>query len=533
MGKPFVIRIESIFGGTSPTSHYGSPSQFRASLGIDPAQPIDDADGALSTVASGVIRPVASEKFSSTTITSAPLWIKTNPKDSNIYVTDAAGSAYTVNPTLSTVTGLSDGGSLSSSIGNGAEYYDNYMYFAKNTDIARYGPLNGAPAFNGTYWTGTLAKTALTNTTYPTTHKNNLAIPNHVLHRHSDGKLYIGDITGNLGQIHYIATTKTTVEGDTDNSSTYSKLTFGYGLWPTSLESYGPDLAIALFEGSSTGIRQKNAKIAFWDTTSTSFNQITWVEFPDPIITAMKNVNGVLYVVSGSYKTAGFRVTKFAGGYSFQEVFYSETGEPCLQGAIDGVLNRVVFGSYTTVPESDGCLYGVGLQKSALGGGFFNLMRSTGGTSSTCVTAVSFADATQMGFYVPIIGWTQAGDGSTGVSHGLDKQGTAYNNAPSVLWTGTTRIGQRFKITKITIPLAQSMAANMTLIPKIYFDNGLTTQTLVTVNNTSYPNSEKLIVIRPDSAVGQHSFHLELRWSGSSLLSVVPPITIEGEYIET
>lgn len=529
-----VITIDSILGGHAPTTHFAAEAQFRASLGIDPAQPSDDADSATSTIASGLIRPVASEKFSSTTVAAAPLWLVTNPKDANVYLLDARGSAYTINATFTTVTAISDAGELTNGIGNGAEYYDNYIYFAKNTTIARYGPLNGAVTLNGDYWVTTLAKTALNNTTYPTTTKNNISVPNHPMYRHSDGILYFGDVTGNQGLVNYIKTTKTTVEGDTNDGSTYNALDFGYGLWPTSISGYGTDLVIALYEGSSTGLRQKHAKLAFWDTTSNNFNRIVWVEYPDAIITATKNINGVLYVVSGNYGTKGFRVTRFVGGYSFEEVGYYETGEPCLQGAIDGVLNRVVFGSYTTVPESRACVYSTGLQKSALGNGMFNVMGATGAVASAGVTAVAFADATSLGFYVPIIGWTEAGEGSTGVSHGLDKQGTAYNNAPSVFWSQLYRIGVPFKIKKIRIPLVQAIAANMTLIPKVYTDNGVgTTFTLQTINNTNYPNSDRVIVLRGDSSsaaiTGKSNFWLELRWSGSALLTVSLPIVIEYE----
>ncbi len=527
---PFQIKIESILGGQSPTTHFSQAGQFRASLGIDPAQPINDLDTAYSTIASGLLRPSASEKFSGTTINSAPLWMKTNPKDALIYVYDSLGSAYTIDATLTTVTALSDAGHLSSSLGNGFEYYDNYMYFAKNTDIARYGPLNGTPVFNPTYWTSTLAKTALVNTTYPSTFLNNIQLPNHQMVRHSDGILYFTDVVDNQGYVHTIKTSKTTVEGDTDNGSTYLKLAFGYGLWPTAIESYGSDIAIAFFEGNNNGLKHKQAKLAFWDTTSANFNKITWVEFPDSIITAIKNVNGVLYVVSGNYKTRGFRVTRFLGGYSFDEVYYSETGEPCLPGAIDGLLNRVVFGSHTNVPESDGCVYAYGLQKAKLSTGMFNIMRATGGDSSTCVTAVAFADAVEMGFNVPIIGWSK---GSGTDNNGLDKQGTTYSN-PSVFWSHLVRIGKKFKITKVKIPLAQAIAANMTIIPKIYTDDGAgTVFTLTTINNTNYPNSEKDIVLKASSTgkdiTGEHNFWLELHWTGSVLCVVNLPIIIEGE----
>jgi len=535
------IRIENILGGHSPLTNFSNSGQFRASLGIDPGQPMDDTDSKYSTIASGLIRPTASQKFSSTTIQKSPLWIKSNPKTNTVYVYDAQSSAYTIDSTMTTVTALNDRGLLSG-LGNGMAYYDNYMYFAKNTDILRYGPLNGTASFsldaNMSYWVTTLAKTALVNTTYPVTYLNSLQIPNHHLHRHSDGRLYIADVVGNTGTIHYIQTSKTTVEGDTNNGSTYDALDMGYGLWPTVIESYGTDLAIALFEGFSdsanpqNNVRQKRAKIAFWDTTALSANKIVWVEFPDTIITAMKNINGTLYVVSGNHTNQGFRVTKFVGGYTFEEVYYSETGEPCLQGAIDGTLNRVLMGSHTTVPESDGCVYSYGLQKTGLGNGMFNVMRATGGTSSTSVTAVLLADNSELGFYAPIIGWTQAGDGSTGVSHGLDKQGTEYNHAPSVYWSEMFRIGQHFKLTKIRIPLVQSVTTNMTIIPKIYTDDGNgTTYTLTTINNTNY-NGKNYIDYKLDNTTGRNNFWLELRHSGIALLTVGLPIIISYELTE-
>lgn len=521
------IRIESILGGQSQTTHFANRDQFRASLGIDPAQPIDDNDTVYSTIASGLIRPVASEKFSGTTITAAPLWIIPNPKDANVYVYDALSSAYTINATMTTVTALSDGGSLSG-IGNGAEYYDNYIYFATGTDIARYGPLNGAPAFNGTYWTGTLGKSALTNTTYPTTYLNGIQLPNHVLHRDSDGKLFIADVVGNNGTLHYIQTTKTTVEGDTDNGSTINALTFGYGLWPTAIESAGDQLVVALYEGASSGVRQKNAKVAFWNKTSTSFNQIVFQEFPDQIITAMKNVNGSLFIVSGNYQSRGFRVSKYIGGYSFQEVYYSETGEPCLPGAIDGTLNRVLYGSNTTVPETAGCVYATGLAKTPLTIGTFNIMRATGSATSTQVTALSIADNVEFGFYVPIIGWTSGAGSST---HGLDKQGTTYSNAPSVFWSQTYRMGAPFQIKRIRIPISQSMAANMAFTVKVYTDDGNgQTYTSPTINNTNFPNQERSIALRPNGLTGQNNFWIELRFTGSALVTVSVPIIIDWGY---
>jgi len=529
--KTQTIRIESVLGGHAPTTHFGAPNQYRASLGIDPSQPIDDAGATTSTIGSGLIRPVASEKFTSTDLRSAPLWMVPNPKNSLVYVYDARGSIYSVDAAF---TGITDVNGIDSAVasGNGLAYYDNYIYGTSGTNIWRYGPLNGAPSLNKNYWTTTLSKTALVDTTYPVSFKNKIEYPNHVLHRHSNGRLYIADVVDNQGTLHYIATTKTTVEGDTDNSSTYDNVNVGYGLWPTAMETYGTDLAIAFYEGDTSSLRQPRAKLAFWDTTSANVNKIVWVEYPDQYISAIKNVNGILYVISGNIQAQGFRVTRFIGGYTFEEVWYSETGEPCMPGAVDGILNQFLVGNYTNVPESDGCVYAKGLQKNALGGGTFNTMRSTGGNSSTCVTSVLVADNNEFAFLGPVIGWTQAGDGSTGVSHGIDKQGTSYDNAPSVWWSQVYRIGQRFQIQKIRIPFAQAVATNMTLVATIYTDDGSTTTALTTINDTNFTKGERFISFRPDGLYAQNNFWIELKWTGSALLTVSLPIEIDFEIIQ-
>jgi len=530
------IVIDSILGGHSQLANFSTKNQFRASLGIDPGQPIDDDDTAYSSVGSGYLRPTALTSVS-TTVGAAPLWMKTNPKRQQTYILDALGSMYTI---VSTTFGtLSDAGTLTGGIGNGMEYYDNYMYIATGTDITRYGPLNGTPGFVANYWTSTLGKPALTNTTYPTTYLNGIQLPNHVMHRHSDGKLYIADVVGNQGTIHFISTTKTSVEGDTDNNSTANKLQFGYGLWPTAMESYGPYLAVGLIESSIQDKTDPKGKIALWDTTSSSFNQIIWVEFPDPLITALKNVNGSLYVVSGNYKTKGFRVSKYLGGYSFETVFYSETGEPPLAGAVEAIGNRFFFGTHTTVPESDGCLYSIGLQNQ-ISDGVFNIMRSAGGNSSTSVTAVGFLNhgttSTPFGFYIPAIGWTK---GSGNSNNGIDRRMTTsgYTTVSAVWWSQLYKIGQPFRITRVRIPLAQAVASGMSVTPKIYYDDGGFSQTLTVINSTNFPNSERIANIKinnngSNQGRGENNFWLELKWSGiADPATVSLPITIEFEIL--
>lgn len=511
------IRIESVFGGIASTENFSRKGgEFNASVGIDPDIPRDDT--AIKT--SGYLRPTALEKFSGSTVTGAPMWILTNPKTENIYVYATDGKVHTV--TSSLVIGA-DVATLSSSTANGAEYNDNYNYFATNTTVARYGPLNGSASMDTSYWVTTLAKTALSNTTYPTI--RGVAIPNHPMHVHTDNKLYFGDVLSdsaantNKGALHFIKTSKTTVEGDTDGGATYNALDFSYGQYPTCIETYNTSLAVGLIEGVGTTTLQKPARVSFWDTTSESFQQITSVELPDPLITAMRNMNGRLFVFSGNAQ-GGFRVTEFAGGYSYKEVYYSPEGVPPFQGAVDHFLNRLIWGGYVTVPEAAAVVFGYGSKQRAVSMGTHAILKSTSAGSTQNVTAVKYVLHANNTNPKVIIGWKDAS------SQGLDKISTTYGT--SNFWSETFRLGAPFDITKIRIPLAQAVAANMTLIPKIYVDDQSTSTALTTINNTNYPNSERNIVQYPHIP-GQHNMMLELRWTGTSLLTVALPITIEYE----
>lgn len=543
-------------GGHSPATHFATKDQFLSSLGINPALPNFDVQKVAAidpknSKASGLLRPVGVQA-KVTNMVDGPMWMKPNPKTSDIYLYGSAGSVYTVTTfelsnaaQSATVLSAAQDINTSGQAGRGCEYYDNYMYFATPTDIARYGPLNGVPTWVSNYWTGTLGKGALNNMPYP--HPGNylsgIAYPNHVIHRHSDGKLYILDVDGNnKGTVHFIATTKTTVEGDTDNGSTANKLTFGYGLWPTAIESYGSQLVIALYEGSGSdtfqGSKQKPAKIAFWDTTSANFNQITWVEFPDSIITAFKNINGILYAFSGnSFGLIGFRITKYIGGNTFDEVNYIEDAiySP-YAGAVEGDSKRLLAGVIMLSPEFGASVISIGLQKASLSGGLFNVMRATdGGANITSILLIQSSIGLLPGFSSnsPVIGWVKSGAGSIDGEDTNFLSGSIYQ----IWWSQIYKIGQKFKITKIRIPLAQAIAANMIVTPTIYVDEGTTSYVggtdpgLAIINNTNYPGA-KNVVMRPVGLTGEHNFWLELKWKGSALCTVGLPITIEYELLD-
>lgn len=504
-----IIQIDSILGGISDLQYFGAKGQYSAGIGIDPDFPIDD------TVirSSGFIRPTAMATFSGANVNANPLWIETNPKDQNIYVYLANGRVISYDSALGTETLVATN---TSSSGGGIAYYDNYLYFRKNTDIARYGPLNGTPSMTESYWVTTLSLAALTNTTYPSL--RGIAIPNGMMHRHIDDRLYFCDVQSNRGRLSYIKTTITTVEGDTNNGSTAGALLFDHGEYPICIETYGNDLAIGLIEGVGTTTRQKPAKIAFWDTISGSFYKKTDVELPDPIITAIKNINGVLYVWCGN-ASGGYRILRFVGGYSFEEVFYSEEGTPPLQGAIDHDLNRIYWGNFITFPENSASVFAHGSKMRRLSLGVHNVLNATLTGANFIVTALKMVLHANNSRVRPIIG---VRDDSNTV---LQQLSSTYGI--SVWESEVFRVGKPFKIQRIIIPLAQAVAANMTLIPTLYYDERSSSEALTTINSTNFANSERNAIIIPAQGEGKHNFSLQLRWSGTALLTVSLPIIIE------
>lgn len=532
--KTQTIRIESIMGGESSFTNISLPNQYLNAINIDPSLPVSTTSGAsINSIASGLLRPTSASALDSSTINDAPMWLVPEPKGSRVFIHDYVGSVYTTSNIGAGVTGISDGGNEGGQgRGNGCAYYDNYVYFAKNTTIARYGPLNGTASLNGDYWGTTLGKTALTDTEYPTNYILNKQYPNHILHRHSDGKLYILDVVDNQGTIHYIKTRKTTVEGDTDDGSTYDKVNVGYGLWPTAIESFGEQLVVSFSERTMTALNLTyaplKAKVAFWDTTSEKVNQIVWVEYPDDWISGIKNVNGTLYFCSGTVGFTGFRVMRYVGGNSFEEVYNTEFGTTPYPGAVVSESNRLLFGSFTWSPTSAGCVYSLGLPKMQTGG-VFKIQRTSSTVSSTTVTSIYPDRPYNSGYHSFYTGWSN-GDGLG--KNGIDLSSNTTLSTDAIWWSQIYNIGQPYKITKIRIPLAEELASGDNLSVALYQDNFSLYRSLGSISSTTHGTLTKSIVIRPQNATGYVNFSLQLYWSTNGIVTVALPITIEYELVD-
>lgn len=106
------------------------------------------------------------------------------------------------------------------------------------------------------------------------------------------------------------------------------------------------------------------------------------------------------------------------------------------------------------------------------------------------------------------------------------------SNMNATWWSQVFRIGQRFKITKIRIPLTEGLTSLTQITPKIYTDDGFGTSfTLTAMTSTAFGTTQRTIVYRPENVTGESNFWLELDWGSEYQMAVGLPITIEYEII--
>lgn len=524
----FKIKFNSIWNGISPSQYFQKGESYLNGVGIDPDLPISDAVGDRRT--SGALRPSAYTTFDSTQNDGNPYWILTSPKTSLIYTYLSSGKFNSYTSSFGSETNI---GTPSSGAGNGAAYYNNYIYLATPTNVSRYGPLDGTAALTNTVWTGATlgSQTALTNTTYPSIRGSGV-FPNHPMHVHVDNKLYVGDFKAGIGYIHFIKTTKTTDEGDTNDGSTYAALDLPFGFMPMDIESYGTDLVIAAIQTTNSTLNQGRAALFFWDTVASSFYNMIWL--PDPLVTALYNHNGLLHIFSGAISTGtdvsnGYRLSVHLGGSSLKQLHYSNTGSPPLAGAVDAVGTRLVWGTFQQVntttaasPTYYATVMAYGSKDSNFPAGVHSIAKAsaTGSAGDGIVTAVKAVQQSSFSYPKLVIGSRDA------TNYHLDSQTTTYGT--SVWHSPMINIGKKFTIKRIRIPLAAAVAANMTITPKVFLDDYSSSSTtdLTVINSTNYASSERHIQYYP-SIHGNHNFCLELTWSGTALLPVLFPIEVD------
>lgn len=502
----------------NPAQYFNTENGYNVAIGIDPDLPVGT-----DVKTSGMLVPSLYQDFTTTHVDGDPMWIITNPGNTLTYVYCDNGAFVSYTNTQGTETNLT---APTAGAGNGAAYYNNYIYLAVPTDIARYGPMDGSPAIAQGVWTSAVlgSQTALANPTYPT--MQGAVIPNHPMHVHpSNNTLYVGDFNAGQGMIHKIETKKTSVLGDTDDGSDYNVIDLPFGFYPTDIESYGTYLVVLAIQTRDATADQGSAALFFWDTDADSF--FNRVDIADPLGTALLNVNGLLYVFSGN-ASSGFRISKYIGGDSLIEVAYFEDGHPPFAGAVEVIGSKMLFGSTTSYPETSASVLSFGSKRGDLPQKLHNIIRSNAGATTPRITSLKKVQQASNVAPKVLVGW---GD-STAVTpaYGIDKSGTGtFNN----VWRSELfKINKPFYIERIRIPLGTALAANMEIVPKLIVDDGVETKTLQTINTTNYTVGARKIIYKPqelqtDDAEGENNFMLELNWGGSTQLPVLLPIEID------
>ena len=556
------FRVDSIKGGIS-SEYFSEGSGYLASIGIDPELSFDiPAANSSAVKSSGAIMPSSYTRFDGgthSTYTGAPYWMSAQNKTDNTYILANDGKLYSLNNTFtyrnSDENSVSFPISISSCGGNGMAYYNNFLYIFQNADVAVYGPLDNASsnlAETETIWSGAnkagsagrypgfnmASANALTNYAYPALQGG--VMPNHPAHVHQ-GDLYFGDSLNsansawkaNQGIINRITTKTTTCEGDTDDGSAYNVLSLPYGYFPTAIESYGSDLIIAAIcapiVGNSAAINYGKAALFLWDTYSNGWYQAIYLS--DPIISALKNVNGSVYVFSGNTQS-GCRVSVYSGGQSVSQVAYLDEGMPPLAGDIDSFGDKVYFGGFTTYPARSASVFSLGSKFADQRFALHNVIRTASAGTSPAVTMVKNIQQANFSYPRFIVGWR---DGS--VSGATDQFSNGSGTFNSVFRTEVFKTEGRFVINKIFIPLTKAVDSGTSITVKVYVDTETTSFTLDTINDTNFSGLKNILYKNPkmdntNPVTGYNNFFLEFTFTGSTVNGILFPIKIDTEIFD-
>jgi len=106
---------------------------------------------------------------------------------------------------------------------------------------------------------------------------------------------------------------------------------------------------------------------------------------------------------------------------------------------------------------------------------------------------------------------------------------SSYTYTSSFFGFVIINIGKSFDVVEIRIPLATALATNMSIVPKVYTDEGSSVKTLATINTTNFTaNSRYITFAQPElqDCRCDNNFFLELNFEGTVECPVSLPIRI-------
>lgn len=511
------LQIKQMFKGHAASQYFGAEGTYQTSVAVDPDLPIVSTD--IRT--SGFAVPVGYAKFSGSNVTAAVLRVINNPKNTLTYVVLTNGRLISYDSSLGSETLI---GTVTGGVATWADYHNNYIYIFTGTDVSRYGPLNNSPALTNTVWTGATlgSQTALTNTTYPTL--RGVSMPNHAGHSHGDGSYYFCDFKNGQGFVHKISTRKVTDEGDTNGNtipSLYNALDLPWGFYPTGIESSGTNLIIIGIYTTDTIVNQGKAAFVLWDPTNTVSFFLGPVPLPDPLATAVLNVNGIIHIWTGNAQN-GVRLSTYQTGQTVQPKCYQEEGLPPLAGAVDALGSRVVWGGFSTNPSTGAVVWAYGSKDPRLPSGLHCIAKASSSGTSPLTTALKYVQQDSNITPKVVIAWTD------GTGSGLDKYSATATLASILRFV--INIGQKFEFKSIKVPLAGAVNSTTAIQPKIYFDDlsSNTSTSIPAINNTNYSGKRKVMYKAADlkDTLAYNNAVLEFAWTNTNPLTIGFPITV-------
>lgn len=524
------LNINSIYGGIQPTLNFGPEQSYLGARAIDPDENVGDR-------ISGTISPVAYTQ--TTTAVKDVMWMEANDQDDDVYYYASDGKFGKIDVTG----GTTEVSALTGASGNGLKYYNNYYYIARDEDLIRYGPMDGTPALE-TQMTDDNVTFSLSNKVMDTI--GSYSIPNHQIFVHLNNRMYILDtddkkrgVVHGLQSYDFLATDSVanfvtgetltggtseatgtimgtvdatekgillenidgtfqsgeTVTGTTGGSATTTDTTKnGYypqkfrnelglkdGYYPTCIEQIGMDLVIG-------AVSARDSKLFFWDAYADSF----YIDptLPYPIISAMINMNGGLFVFGG---VDNFAIGQYAGEETVREIYKCDHGTLPLQGAVKGLVNRIVFGSEQSYPSTKGCVWSWNTQERAL----HNIANNTNQISALIAKDKDLITSDSSGIY--------------------EKDTSGYD---SVWRSEIMNFSQPFTIDKVTVPFSGTLGyTTVKLI--LHYDNERVTDE----HTVSLEDDSRTFTVYPDQQ-GTTNFYLEITLEGDDFVSVNLPIRI-------
>lgn len=522
------LYIKQIFKGHQATQYFGADGTYQTSIAVDPDLPIVSTD----VRTSGYAVPVGYAKFSGAGPTSPIIRLLTTPKNTLVYAVTTGGQLISYTSAFGSETVI---GTVTGSNATWAEYYNNYIYIfgtgASKDDVSRYGPLNNSPTLVNNVWKGaTLGSlTALNNATYPSL--RSVAMPNHVAHVHGDNSLYFLDFGASnnatcagQGVVHRINTKRVTDEGDTNGTtvpSAYNVLDLPFGFYPTAIESYGTSLMILGMYTTDTTVNQGQSAFVLWDPTDTLTFYLGPVYLPDPLATAIKNVNGVIHLWTGNAAN-GVRLSQYLGGSATKDLCYQEEGLPPLAGAVDALGNRVVWGGFSTNPAAGGVVYAYGSKDARLPAGLHNICKTTAASTTPLVTALKYIQQSSNVTPKVVPAWTD----TAATNYGIDQYSTSATLASMIRFV--INVGQKFELKELMVPLGGAVGATTTITPKIWIDDLSSSVTLTLCDNTNFSGKRKYYVAGTElkNTTAVNNIVIEFAWTNTNPLPIGFPIKV-------